>query len=476
MVTSETTMAKKEQKNTEQIKVSFISLGCPKNTVDSERMLAEIVQAGFLLASEPQDSDVVVINTCGFIEPAKLEAIETIKAAVELKNIAVVKKVIAVGCLAERMAGELLKVVEGLDAVSGLDYRDDICQVIKQTLKLKDGEQLNFNQETAGNNTDSDIEKPSHAISDDSCRLLITPAHSAYLRISEGCDHKCSFCTIPAIRGPFRSKPQEQIIKEARELAKAGVVELNLIAQDSGYYGKDFGIKNALPALLKELEKIDGIHWIRLMYMYPAGLTDEVIEAIAESKKIVKYIDMPIQHINDEVLKNMRRPDRSSQIKSLIEKLRNKIPEIVIRTTVIVGFPEETDEQFGQLIDFVKWAKFEALGAFSYCKEPETEAAKMECQINDDVKNFRRDKLMATQQHVAFKKAKKMVGRKLKVLIDLVDQNGFSARYYGQAMDVDGICIWGQNQVEAQAKTGEFKNVKVTAAKGYDLIVELIGE
>ena len=439
------------------ITVGFIALGCPKNIVDSERMLAEIATAGFLITAEPETADVVVINTCGFIAPAKAEALEAIKNAVNCKLNGTVKKVIVAGCLPQRLGTELFNETDGIDAIVGLGQRDNIAKIIEKTL-------------TAQRPADF-MDKSPHRISDDRTRLLITPRHWAYLRISEGCDHKCSFCTIPAIRGRFRSKPKELILAEAAELVSAGAVELNVIAQDTTNWGCDLKIKNGLATLAGELEKIPDLAWIRLMYLYPAAITDRLIETVAESRKIVHYLDIPIQHINDDILKNMHRADTKEHICRLVENLRLTIPDIILRTTLIVGFPGETDRQFNELLNFVKWAKFDCLGCFKFYPEPGTTAAEMPNQLPDHIKQQRLEQLMLAQQEIAFAGNRNRIGSRLTCLVDSVDSEGIGrGRFYGQAPDIDSTCIIKS----CSANPGDFIETKVVATKGYDLIVEQI--
>jgi ribosomal protein S12 methylthiotransferase len=467
---------KKRQKSPRsQPTVGFIALGCPKNIVDSERMLAEITKAGFLITSKPETpeiwrADVVVVNTCGFIAPAKAEALEAIKYAIDCKRKGTVKKVIVAGCLSQRLGTELFKEANGIDAIVGLGQRDAIARIIKQTIHSK--EPASF------------LSNLPQRINDDRTRLLITPRHWAYLRISEGCSHRCSFCTVPAIRGPFRSKPKNLILDEAAELVSAGVVELNIVAQDTTGYGRDLKIKNGLVELVKELEKIAGLTWIRLMYLYPAGITDRLIETVAESKKIVHYFDIPIQHINDKILKKMRRPNTKKRIYCLIENLRMKLPDVVLRTTLIVGFPGETDRQFNELLDFVKSVKFDCLGAFKYYPESDTGAAEMPSQVPDEIKQQRLEELMLTQQKIAFSTNKNRIGSKLTCIVDSIEakntacrldshqetQRQVRGRFYGQAPDIDSICIIKNCSV----KTGRFINTKVIDTKDYDLVVEQI--
>ncbi|MDO8303373.1 MAG: 30S ribosomal protein S12 methylthiotransferase RimO, partial [Sedimentisphaerales bacterium] len=416
---------KKKAKKT--VTVGFVALGCPKNIVDSEKMLATIAtsEVGLVITSDPDNADVVVINTCGFIAPAKAEAIEAIRAAVKRKKRGTVKKVIVAGCLSQRLGKSLFDEVPGIDAIVGLGGRDDIAKVIKETL-------------------DSDITQlylPEHTqVGDDRGRLLITPAHWAYLRISEGCNRKCAFCTIPAIRGKFRSKPFGNIIEEANELALNGAVELSIIAQDSNFYGHDLKMKNGLSLLIKELEKIEveahgraSLQWIRLMYLYPAGIDERLIETMAQSKKVVHYVDMPMQHVNNTILKNMRRVDTKEYTQQLIERLRSAMPDAVLRTTIIVGFPGETDEQFEELLEFVKWAKFDALGCFSFYAEKDTAAAALPDQVPEEIKEQRADRLMRTQQKIAFAANQKRIGTTLTCLVDSVDEHKTGeGRFYGQ--------------------------------------------
>jgi ribosomal protein S12 methylthiotransferase len=445
--------SEKKQKCT----VGFISLGCPKNLVDSERMLAEIAEAGFLISAEPYTANVVIINTCGFITPAKDESLETIQNAVTHKLTGNVKKVIVAGCLSERAGQQLFNQVDGIDTIVGLGQRDNIANIIRETLSSK--------QPVAY------LKPSSETINDDRTRLLITPRHWAYLRISEGCDHRCSFCTIPAIRGRFRSKPLELVLAEATELVSAGAVELNLIAQDSTYYGRDLKIENGLAGLINELDKIDSLKWIRLMYLNPSGIDDKLIETIAESKKVVHYLDIPIQHVNNEILKAMRRQDTNDRLKQLIEKLRCAMPDIALRTTIIVGFPGESDKQFDELLDFINWAEFDALGSFMFYAESGTPAAEMPDQVSDKVKEQHLDELMLTQQKIAFAKNKNRIGENLTCLVDYV--NGKSSgrgRFYGQAPDIDSVCIIKQ----CTAKSGHFINAKVIGTKDYDLLIEQI--
>jgi ribosomal protein S12 methylthiotransferase len=461
-------MPGKKRKNTT---VGFVALGCPKNMVDSERMLAQIAEAGFLIAAEPERADVVIINTCGFIEPAKIESLDAVAQAVASKKQGHVKKVIVAGCLSQRLGQELLDQAAGVDAVVDLEHRDAIVQVIQDTLASE--EALLYHGPM------------SCAVMDDRVRLRIGPAHSAYLRISEGCSHRCSFCTIPAIRGPFRSKPASLVLAEARELVASGAVELNLIGQDTTLYGRDLQRKDGLASLLDEIGGIAGLSWIRLLYAYPTGITDRLIETIAHRGKTVHYLDIPIQHANDRILKAMRRPDTKDDLYRLVDRLRTAMSDIILRTTLIVGFPGETQSEFDELMQFVQWARFDALGAFTYFPEAGTPAAQLPDQVPDEVKQARLEELMLAQQEIAFAKNEDRIGRRLTCLVDVgrtspLAQKGRAGthdlrrdgrgRFYGQAPDIDSICLIRN----CSAPAGQFVEVKVTGTQDYDLVVEQI--
>lgn len=439
------------------VTVGFVSLGCPKNTVDSEKMLALMGQEGLLLSSDPDHADVVVINTCGFIESAKQEAIDTIAYAVEQKRKGNVGKVIAAGCLAQRMGEELGKAVDGIDAIVGLGDRDRIAQIVKEV--------------TAAGNPPLYLNQPAAAIHDDRGRLLITPQHYAYLRIAEGCNRNCTFCTIPSIRGEFVSKPLEVLVDEAGELVAGGARELILIAQDSIFYGKDLGLKNGLVKLLAALEKIDGLDWIRVMYLYPASVDRTFIEQMSQSEKILPYVDIPIQHINDTLLRAMRRSDTKKRTTQVVEDFRKFMPEVVLRTTVMVGFPGETDEQFAELLAFVRWARFDCLGSFTYQREAGTAAAELAGQVSDDVKLERQEELMLAQQEIVFAKNAAQVGQRLVCLVDELGEPGYATgRYYGQAPEVDAVCLIE----DCDAACGDFIEVEVLEVDDYDLVVRQI--
>ncbi|MBE0534130.1 MAG: 30S ribosomal protein S12 methylthiotransferase RimO [Phycisphaerae bacterium] len=443
------------------VTVGFVALGCPKNIVDSEKMLADIGESGFVLSGDPDNADVVVINTCGFIAPAKEEALDAIRQAVKQKKKGRVGKVVVCGCLSERMGQALLDEVAGIDAVVGLGQRGAISRIIADVIARNGKAKAQSRLYLSGSG---------EAPLDDRGRLLITPGHWAYLRISEGCDRQCAFCTIPAIRGRFRSKDADVVVAEARELVAHGAVELSLIAQDSNYYLRDRGVKNGLVKLIDELAAIDGLAWIRLMYLYPATVDDELIAAIAGNEKVVKYVDVPVQHINDTILKAMRRADRKETTLRLIEKLRAAMPDVVLRTTVITGFPGETDEAFEELMAFVEWAKFDALGCFPFYAEAETHAATLGEQVPEEVRHARADRLMLAQQEIAFAAGRRRIGQNLTCLVDEIDDEGVRGRFYGQAPHIDSVChIRGP-----AAEPGEFISTRVIDTQDYDLIVERV--
>jgi ribosomal protein S12 methylthiotransferase len=447
-------MTKKRNKNTTSI--GFVSLGCPKNTVDSERMLADLAQAGYLVGADPAQADVVIVNTCGFIAPAQEESLHAIREIAAQKRAGQVRTIVVAGCLAQRLGEALREEVPEIDIIMGLQWRDDLVKILRR------------HRPHSGPQTYAERMQPALP-GDDSARLRIGPPHWAYLRISEGCDHRCSFCTIPQIRGPFRSKSPEHVLREARELARAGVVELNLVAQDTTSYERDHQSKDGLARLLEQLVAVEGLAWIRLMYLYPTGISDRLIEVIASSAKITPYLDIPIQHCHDRILKAMRRPDSEQRLRDLIERLRERIDDLVLRTTVIVGFPGETEAEFAALLDFVRWARFEALGCFPYYPEPGTEAASLPDQVPTEIREERRNRLMLAQQEIAFAANHRRIGTPLTCLIDEIEDSGLRlGRFFGQAPEIDGLCLIRNCQADA----GSFVKARVTGTEGYDLLAE----
>ncbi len=440
---------------------AFVSLGCPKNLVDSEKMLGTLALDGYVLVSEPSGADFVIVNTCGFIESSRQESKAVIREMLELKRQNKTRGVIVAGCLPERLGGaKLREELPEIDGIVGVFAREDITKVADRLFGASEEQRTIFRP------------APVRAL-DDSARLRITPKHFAYLKISEGCDRTCTFCAIPKMRGKHATKPIEMVIAEARELAADGVRELNIVAQDTTYYGMDLYGRVRLVELLRELEQVDGIDWIRLMYLYPINFTDELIGQIANSPKIIPYLDMPLQHINDTMLKRMqRRVDRRQTIE-LVEKLRERIPNVVLRTTFIVGFPGETDQQFEELCGFVDETRFERMGVFTYSLEPGTPAVKLEGHLPDDVKNARRDKLMELQQEIAFEYGDSLVGYELDVLIDdQIDDETWVGRTFADAPEIDGnVYVKG-----AGLNCGEFLPVQIEARQDYDLVGSAIEE
>src|SRR4051812_19062707 len=405
----------------------FVSLGCPKNTVDSERMLGKLAQDGYTLCADADGADVVVVNTCGFIEPARQESLAVIREMLELKKQGRVGAVVVAGCLAERQQEMLLEQVPDVDQIVGVFGREEIAAVVDRAVAQQREQRSLFRP------------APVRAL-EDTARLRITPRHYAYLKISEGCDRLCTFCAIPSMRGKHVTKPIEEVVREAKELAADGVRELIIVAQDTTYYGLDLYGRTRLAELVRELDKVDGIEWIRMLYAYPEHVSDELIDTLAGANKVIPYLDMPLQHINDRVLRRMvRRVDRAAT-ESLLHRLRSRWPDLAIRTTFIVGFPGETDAEFEELRRFVSDFKFERVGVFPYSLEPGTPAAKLDGQIPEDVKQARVAAVMEAQQPVAFGWAQAQIGKDHPVLIDGPDPefaSHFRGRTYADTPDID---------------------------------------
>jgi ribosomal protein S12 methylthiotransferase len=440
---------------------AFVSLGCPKATVDSERMLGKLAQDGYTLVPDADGADVVVVNTCGFIEPARQESLGVIREMLALKQEGRVGSVVVAGCLAERKHDDLLKEVPGVDQIVGVFGREEIASVVDRAVAHRAEQRSLFRP------------APVRAL-EDTARLRITPRHFAYLKISEGCDRTCTFCAIPGMRGKHVTKPIEEVLREAKELAADGVRELILVAQDTTYYGLDHYGRVRLAELLRELDKLDGIEWIRVLYLYPIFFTDELIETLANAKKIIPYLDMPLQHINDRTLKRMQRRVRRQEIEELLTKLRSSIKDLTLRTTFIVGFPGETDAEFDELEAFVKGARFERCGVFTYSYEPGTPAVKLDGHLPEEVKQERRSRLMEVQQEVALAWSAAQVGKTLDVIVDGPDPempSNVQARGHADAPDIDCmIRVKGKNLM-----AGDIVPIKITAADGYDLIGRAVG-
>lgn len=433
--------------------VGMISLGCPKNQVDGEALLAKLSQAGYNIVNTIEDSDVMIVNTCGFIEDAKTEAIETILEVAQYKEAGLISAIVVTGCLAERYQDEILKEMPEVDAVIGIGANADIVKVCDKAL--------------CGIKTSSYPNKCYLPL--DGERVLSTPSHWAYLKISDGCDNKCSYCAIPGIRGRFRSREMDSVVDEARLLASKGVKELILVAQDTTKYGQDLYGEYSLDKLLKRLVKIDGIEWIRLFYCYPQRITDSLIETIAAEEKICNYIDIPLQHADKNVLKSMNRVGDAEEYKALIEKMRKAIPDLALRTTFMVGFPGETEEQFTNLSDFVKEVKFDKMGCFAFSPEEDTPAYDMDNQIDDDVKKRRQEILMNTQFYITEASNKNRVGNVYKVIVDNIDDGKYVGRSYMDSPEIDSGIIFTSDK---KINIGEFVFVKITDYDGYDLIGE----
>jgi ribosomal protein S12 methylthiotransferase len=446
---------------------AFVSLGCPKNLVDSERMLGKLAQDGYALTPDADGADVVVVNTCGFIEPARQESLAVIREMLALKEQGRVGAVVVAGCLAERKKDDLLAEVPGVDHIVGVFGREEISQVVDRTLAQRRSSNAAAEQRS--------LFRPAPVQAQtDTARLRITPRHYAYLKISEGCDRLCTFCAIPGMRGKHVTKPIEEVVREARELAADGVRELILVAQDTTYYGLDLYGRVRLAELLRELEEVRGIEWIRLLYAYPMYFTDELIDTLAGSRRIVPYLDMPLQHINDRMLRRMsRRVDRRST-EELLHKLRSAIPGLTLRTTFIVGFPGETEEEIAELADFIRAEKFERLGVFPYSLEPGTPAAKLDGHLPEEVKQARRDRLMEIQQQNAFAWSQSQVGKQMQVIVDGPDPEipgHVIARSQADAPDIDCLVrVKGRGM-----RAGDLVRVKVTGADGYDLLARAVG-
>lgn len=435
------------QPTSDEQAVALVSLGCPKNLVDSEKMLAHLAEAGYVVGASLEEADIVVINTCGFLSSARDESLEVIQEALQLKEQGKLSKVIVAGCLVQRDAEKLYELAPGIDGVLGVNDRDEIVQVV------------------AGK-TRTLVHPFSGAIHSDAGRFRLTAPHTAFLRISEGCSHRCTFCTIPDIRGPFRSKPMDAVLQEAKELIADGALELNVIAQDTTSYGTDLPGDITLAGLLRELDNLEGVRWIRLMYTYPRRFTDELIQAMTDCQHVVPYVDMPLQHISDTVLRRMGRRVSRQEVEVLLGKLR--AAGIAVRTTFIVGFPGETDAEFQELLDFTRDFRFDAMGVFEYSPEPETPAAKLPNPVPQEVKAERYNTLMAAQQEIAFSANEAMTGREVEILVDGIDTEGYCiGRHAGQAPEIDSICYVTDPQDE-----GTFLRARVVGSDEYDLIVE----
>lgn len=438
-------------------KIAMIGLGCPKNQVDGEMLLSSLVEDGFEITAELENADVVIVNTCGFIDDAKKEAIDNILYVAELKKQGLVKGLVVTGCLAERYQGEVSEEIPEIDAVVGIGANGDIAKICRDVLK---GEKINT--------------FPSkYCLSLEGDRILTTPPHYAYLKIAEGCSNCCTYCAIPSIRGKFRSREMENIIKEAKNLAKNGVKELIVVAQDTTRYGIDLYGELKLPTLLKELCKIEGIQWIRILYCYPECITDELIDTMAREEKICNYIDLPLQHADGDILKRMNRTGDEKSLTELINKIRAKIPDVVIRTTFITGFPGETEENFETLSRFVNSVKFDRMGCFAYSPEEGTFAAKMENQIDDEIKFHRSEIIMQQQYEIFSQKQESKVGTVMTAIVDGFDEENmlYMGRTYMDSPEIDSSVIIS---TEEELFEGQFVKIKILGVDDFDLVGEAI--
>ena len=449
-----------DKASNEQVKgtYSFISLGCPKNLVDSERMLGLLQLDGYELVEDPKGADFAVVNTCGFIEQARDESYAAIDEMLALKKGGDLRGVVVSGCLAERQKEELLNDRPGIDSLVGVFGRDEVTRIADRLIGNLDEQQHVFRP------------APIRALNDTE-RLRITPQHFAYLKISEGCDRLCTFCDIPRMRGKHATKPIEDVLNEARQLAADGVKELIIVAQDTTYYGMDLYGEPRLKELLHQLETVEGIEWIRLMYFYPMYITDELIATISSSSKIVPYIDMPLQHINDNMLRRMSRRVNKADTISTINRLRDGIDNLTLRTTLIAGFPGETEDEFNELLDFVHQTQFDRLGAFTYSYEEMTPSAKMDEHIAEEVKISRMDAIMSAQRSIMQQLNQDKVGTKQRVIIDRPVPNethAYQGRSQSDAPDIDGTVFVTSHDVELSP--GDIVDVEVVAITGYDLV------
>ena len=440
------------------MKILFISLGCDKNLVDTEVMLGLLASRGYEMTDDETEADIIVINTCCFIHDAKEESIQNILEMAEYKKKGKARALIVTGCLAERYRQEILDEIPEVDEELGTTAYDRILDAVDAALAGEHSVML------------ADIDALPLP---DTKRLVTTGGHFAYLKIAEGCDKHCTYCIIPKIRGNYRSVPMERLIREAEELAAQGVKELILVAQETTLYGKNLYGEKSLHRLVRELCRISGLRWIRILYCYPEEITDELIQVMKEEKKVCHYLDLPIQHASDAVLKRMGRRTSKQELVEIIGKLRREIPDICLRTTLITGFPGETEEQHEELIEFVDEMEFDRLGVFTYSPEEGTPAEKMPDQIDEEVKEERQDELMELQQEIAFENAERMVGREVLVMIEgkVADENAYVGRTYRDAPNVDGLIFINTDE---ELLSGDFARVKVTGALDYDLIGELL--
>lgn len=436
-------------------KVLLISLGCPKNLVDSEVMLGLLQQGGYELTTDEEDADIFIVNTCSFIEPARQESIGLIRGLLESD-----KKLVVTGCLAQQSASELAAEFPAINAFVGTGEFHrivEICDVLDRRSQIA-------------------VSSPQYLYDQDTPRILATPQHYAYLKIAEGCNNRCSFCIIPQLRGKYRSRGMDSLLAEARSLAEKGVRELILISQDSTYYGMDTTGERQLPVLLRELVKIEELDWIRILYTYPTLIDEELLAVMATEKKICRYLDIPYQHIHDDILRRMVRRTTSRELRSKLAQIKQAVPDITLRSTFIVGFPGETEDHFDALLAFLPEAEFDHLGVFAYSREENTPAAKLKGQLPPEVKEERVNRLSAVQRKIAFRQRQNLVGKALMAIVDGVENGYFVARHEGQAPEIDDVVYIKKARNDSQNQIGEFIRVKIVGTQEFDLIGEVIND
>jgi ribosomal protein S12 methylthiotransferase len=447
-------------------KVGFVSLGCPKNLVDSEVMMGQLARAGYQITNSEEDADTIVVNTCGFIESAKQESVEAILEATRLKGEGKAKRVIVAGCLVERYRDDLMKELPEVDAFIGTSQLDDILKVADENVDPR-----SLPIRPIGNKTST------YLYDEYTPRLRATDSYTAFIKIAEGCDRPCAFCSIPSMRGSFRSRRFGSIMKEAEDLAKQGVKELVLIAQDSSRYGEDLGEVDALPGLIRALGAIEDIEWVRVMYAYPTHISDSFLAALHETPKAVKYLDMPLQHASRNVLKLMKRGGTRESLEKLIRRVREKVPGIAIRTTFIVGFPGETEEDFEELIQFVQNCRFDNLGVFTYSDEEGTPAFDLPGKVDPKIAKQRRNRLMKEQAKISKRNNLAKIGNTYKVLFEGLSQESdllFQGRLEGQAQEIDGYILINDMPEDLEPRIGAIYDVRITEAHEYDLVGEIV--
>jgi ribosomal protein S12 methylthiotransferase len=447
-------------------KVGFVSLGCPKNLVDSEVMMGQLEAVGYEITNQEQEADILVVNTCGFIESAKKESVEAIIDATRLKSVGKAQRVVVAGCLVERYRDELIRELPEVDAFIGTNQINDILKAVDEKINQEE-----FSFSPIGNKS------ATYIYDEFTPRLRTTETHTAFIKIAEGCDRPCAFCSIPGMRGSFRSRRFGSILKEASNLAKQGVKEIVLIAQDSSRYGEDLGEVDALAKLIRALGEIDDLEWIRVMYAYPTHVSDEFLEAMAETQKVVKYLDMPLQHASRNVLKLMKRGGNCDSLERLIIRIREKVPNVTIRTTFITGFPGETEEDFEELITFVKNCEFDNVGVFTYSDEEGTSAFALPNKVDARTAKQRRARLMKEQAKISKRKNQAKIGKEFRVLFEGLSQESdllFQGRLEGQAQEIDGYILINEVPDNFEPQIGDFYKVEIVEAHNYDLIGRIL--